>query len=153
MITLWLSNFRNMVVNMFISSTTIWNWYANMREKLGLVYMKTEFVNSWMDEHYLNSINFTPISHVKWMHDKQENNCFKYGLASVSKYKCNQDNLWTQKDKKLGGGKFQYQEPNDQYNNCNYKIEHSMKFVHCRFCVIQCQSKRSPFPKGIDLRS
>lgn len=156
MMTFWLSYLRNMVVNMFISSTTIWNWLANGVEgELGHVYMKTESVKTrgWIDEHYLNPINFTSISHIKWVHDKQENNCFKYGLAGVSKYKCNHDNLWAHKEKKFGGGKFQYQEPNNQYNNSNYKIEHSMKFVHCRFGIIQCQSKCSPFPEGIDLGS
>lgn len=115
--------------------------------------MKTEYINSTAREmkHYLDSINFTSISHIKWVHDKQEYDCFEYGLAGVSKYKCNQDKLWAHKKKEFGGGNFQYQEPNNQYDDGNQKIEHSMKFVHCCFGIIQCQSKCSPLPEGIHL--
>lgn len=53
---------------------------------------------------YLNSINFTPITHIKWMHHEQKDDSLKHCLTSVTKYECYNNNLRAYEEEKFGGG-------------------------------------------------
>lgn len=85
------------------------------------------------------------------MHNKQEDDGFENGLACIPKNEGDEDKLRADKEEKLGGGDFQYEEPDDGYNDASNNINHLMKLVYCCLCVIQCQCKCSSFPKCIHL--
>lgn len=69
-----------------------------------------------------DSIHFTTITHIIWVHYKQKDDCFKNCLACVPKDKYNQENLGAYEDKEVGDW-------NPKYNQPGYHNDHSHKDV------------------------
>ena len=62
---------------------------------------------------YLNAVDLTPVTHVERVHNKQEDNGFEDGLASVSENECHEYELRAHKKEEFGGGDPEYEKPND----------------------------------------
>lgn len=85
---------------------------------------------------YLRPINLTSIPNIKRVNNEQEDYRFEYLLACIAKDEGRKDQLRAEDYDNLGGGNFQYDKPDDNYDGACYEVYHMMKLVHCSLCIV-----------------
>ena len=86
---------------------------------------------------YLVPIHNTSVSHIKRMHDKEEDNGLKDGLARVAKDEDNKHKLGRDQEKEMGGGEAQDKHGYDDYHHPHYHIHYPVQLLYCCFCISQ----------------
>lgn len=70
-------------------------------------------------ESYLDTINETTVTNIKWMHHKDKYDSFKNCLAGVSKHKSSHYKLGREEDKNFCSCNFHQKKPHNEDDN-NY---------------------------------